>query len=189
MGSDDPPPEAMHRYADDGTPLLSRRSPIDRSESGLVSRDYQPLIGGPKLIASWPLGAAPQDDFVEQPWEIDRTDFVRVQQNILSGPNLAPVDHAPTYLVICGRGHVDAGETMTVRLANPHYSGKPYETSLEISETSPTPFLSTTVEFAPDRPDYESSDARIFPEYSLEAKVTGGCGYLQPGTSVQLWSE
>lgn len=189
MDEYEPLADAVDRFTDAGPPLLSRRSPIDRSERGLVSRDYQPITGRPNLIASWPLGSAPGDDFVEEPWPIDRTEFVAVQRNILTGPNLAPVEHAPTYLVVCGRGHVDEGETLTVRLSNRYFSGKPYEVSLDVTASEPTPFLSTTVEFAPDEPDYEDNDARIYPEYALEAKVTGGTGYLHPGTNVQLWSE
>ena len=181
--------DSPDQVAGDETPILTRRSPIDRSDSGLVSRDYQPIIGGPKLICSWPLGPAPGDDFPTGPWTINHTDFVPVQRNILTAPNLAPVDYAPTYLVACGRAHVDQGATLTLRIANRYFSGKPYETEWTVQVTEPTPFLSSTVECAPDEPDYESPEARVFPEYALEAKVEGGCGYLDPGTNVQLWSE
>ena len=183
------PPEARDRFTAAGVPLLARRSPIGRSEGNLVSRDYQPILGGPKLIASWPIGPAPNADFADRDWEIDRTTYVPIQRNILTAPNLAPVGHAPTYLVICGRGHVDPGETLSVRLSNPHFTGKPYETTTHIQETDPTAFLSTAVECAPDAPDYEDPAARVFPEYRLEARVTAGSGYLDPGTNVQLWSE
>ena len=169
--------------------MLWRRSPTDRSSSGLVSRDYQPIVGGPKLVTSWPLGPAPGQERPTDEWEITATDWTGIQTNILSAPHLAPVDHSPTYLVVCGRGHVQEGETMTLRLSNPHLSGKPYETTVEMRDATSTPFLSSTVEFAPDRPDQEDRDARQFPEYVLEAKVTGGTGYLHPGTGVQLWSE
>lgn len=177
------------RFTAEGVPLLQRRSPIDRSESGLVSRDYQPIVGGPRLVGSWPLGAQSGDRFPAADWQIDRDDFVPVQRNILTAPQLAPVDFSPAYLVVCGRGHVDAGATLTIRLSNRYYSGKPYETSLELTATESTPFLSTAVEFAPDEPDYEAAAGRIFPEYSLEAKAADGTGYLHPGTGVQLWSE
>jgi hypothetical protein len=165
------------------------RGPLEASDSRLVSRDYRPLQDGPSLITSWPVGIPPTHRGSGEHWEITDTEWTTLQRNVLSAPHLAPLDRSPTYLVVCGRGHVDDGEVLEIRLDNRHLSGKPYETTLEIAAEDSVTFTTPTVEFTPDRGVYEGSDARHYPEYSLEATVTGGTGYVNAGTNVQLWSE
>jgi len=172
--------------------MLARRSPTDRSESALASRDYQPRTGGPELVASWRLGAPPgQTEPGRVPWEITDTEYVTLQSTLLSPPYLTGVNYAPAYLTVCGRGAVDtAGETLSVELSNSVLSGKPYETEIELTNTEPGPFMTPLVECTPDRPDYESKPwGPEYPEYRLSAKVSGGTGTLDPATNVQLWSE
>jgi len=172
--------------------MLSRRSPVDRSESGLVSRDYQPRTGGPELVASWQLGSPPaQTELGDVDWEITQTEYVTLQRNILSPPYVAGSNYSPTYLVVCGRGRVDTdGETLSIELTNSHLSGKPYETEIELTNTDERPFMTPLIEVSPDRPDYEGKPwgSRV-PEYVLSAKVSGGTAHLNRATSVQLWSE
>jgi hypothetical protein len=167
---------------------LDRRTPIEHSDSGLASRDYRPLVGGPKLISSWLLGVPPSDRGDEETWEVVSREWVTLQRNVLSAPHLGTLDSAPTYLVVCGRCHVAEGTTLTIQLSNRYLSGKPYETTVTVNAEHSTPFCSPTVEFTPDRGVYEEADGRHFPEYVLQAKVSSGTGYVNAGTNVQLWS-
>jgi hypothetical protein len=173
--------------SDDG--LIERRSPLKGSDSGLASRDYAPLVGGPTLVASWPLGVPPSGRGTGETWEVSGTDWETLQRNVLSAPQLGPLDHSPTYLVVCGRAHVDPGGTLSLRLANRHLSGKPYETTLDLESEESVTFSTPAVEFTPDRGVYEGSEARHYPEYALQATVSSGTGYVNAGTNVQLWSE
>lgn len=195
----DPPPDEPHRADREiGTPradhnrMLGRRSPIDRSDSSLVSRDYQPRHGGPELVTSWPLGAPPtQTDLGAEPWEITASEDVTLQQTILSPPYVTDPNAAPAYLVVCGQGCVgSAGDELHLSLSNTSLSGKPYETEITLTNTDPNPFMTPTIEVTPDRPDYESKAWGSEPTmYVLSARVSGDAGYLDPGTNVQLWSE
>lgn len=172
--------------------MLGRRSPTEHTETGLVSRDYQPRTGGPEIVASWRLGAPPtQTELGDVDWEITETEYVTLQSNLFTHPYVTGLNFAPAYLVVCGRGHVDSeGERLSVELSNSHLSGKPYETEIELRNTDPKPFMTPLVEFTPDRPDYEGKPwGPEYQEYVLSAKVSDGSGYLDPGTNVQLWSE
>lgn len=168
---------------------VGRRSPIGRTETGLASRDYQPQLGGPRMVTSWRLGAPPHQTGVEpEPWEIDTTEPVTVQETILSPPYVTDANFAPAYLVVCGRGCAERDDdVLRVGLSNSALSGKPYETEIEVKHTDPIPFTSPLVEVTPDRPDYVAKAWSAEPtQYELTA---AGTGYLDPATNVQLWSE
>jgi choline-sulfatase len=171
--------------------MLSRRSPIGQSESGLASRDYQPRTGGPEVLASWPLGSPPDStELGHHEWEVTETEYVPLQNALFSPPFMTGHNYSPAYLVVCGRGCVDDGETLSIELSNETLSGKPYETEIELTNTDPRAFMTPLIEVTPDRPDYESKPwGPDYAEFRLSAKVSGGSGYLDPGTNVQLWSE
>lgn len=170
-------------------PRISRPPPGTDRESELVSRDYLSVIDGPQLLSSWSLGPPPGAKDVATSWEINQKEWRSIQTSILTAPQVGPLNYAPVYLVVCGRGYVEEKATLSLRLSNPHLEGKPYRTTIEIRSSSPTPFRSPAIEFLPDRPVYTNRDSQVFPEYLLEASVTDGRGYLHPGTNVQLWSE
>lgn len=176
----------------DHTRMLGRRSPIHRSDSALVSRDYQPHHGGPELVTSWALGAPPtQTSIGDEPWEITSNEDVTLQKTILSPPYLTDPHFAPAYLVVCGQGHVGAdGDVLHLSLSNTSLSGKPYETEITLTNTAPAPFMTPLVEVTPDRADYEHKAWGSSPTmYVLSACVSGTVAYLDAGTNVQLWSE
>lgn len=178
----------IDRPVDEGGP--TRRSPIGRSTSGLVSRDYRPRTRGPKLITSWPLGPAPgQTEPGDQDWEITTAEFVPIQKNRLTLPYAAPVDYAPTYLNVRGRVSVDSGATLTLRLENCQLSGKPYDVTIDLRNVTNADFQSPFVEFTPERPSEYDRYGEVYAGYELLAKVEGGAGFLDQGTSVQYWSE
>lgn len=185
-------PEAAIRAESDPNRMLSRRSPIGRSRPSLVSRDYQPRTGGPELVASWPLGPTPtQSGLGDHPWEVAETEYVTLQKNFLALPFVAPIECSLLYLNFCGRGRTGPGdETLTLRLTTDHLerSGKPYETEIDLSDAEGEYFLSPMVEFAPDTGDYRPGHD-IVSGYEFQAKVSGGTGYVDQGSAVQLWSE
>ena len=169
--------------------MLGRRSPLGETETGLSSRQYEPRLGGPQLVASWRLGAPPtQSGIAEEPWEIRTAELTRLQTTILSPPYVTDPNHGPAYLVVCGQGWVDtADDVLRVALSNSALSGKPYETEISLENTEPRPFMTPLVELTPDRPDYETKAWSNDPtKYELAA---AGDGYLHPATNVQLWSE
>lgn len=176
------------RSSDDDAAIVRRQSPVDRSQSALASRDYRPVTAGPSLISSWLLGPPPAGRGTDDVWQVG-ADWATLQRNTLSAPQLGPLDHAPTYIVVCGRAQVDEPDAaMEIHLANAHLSDKPYEASITITATDETVFTSPTVELTPDRGVYEGLEARHFPEYVLRARATGGTGTVSAGTNVQLWS-
>lgn len=173
--------------------MLSRRSPVGQSSSHLASRDYQPRTGGPELVTQWPLGPAPGQEGLSAPdWTIEVSEYAVVQTNIVNVPYLPGLECSKLYLSVCGRGYSEGG-TLSVRLENEHLSGKPYETEVAFDEDEPEYFHSPMVEFASDRrEDYTHNYAGrgdVYGGYRLLAKVEAGTGYLDQGTSVQLWSE
>ena len=168
----------------------TRRSPVGRSESGLVSRDWRPRNRGPELVASWPLGHPPgQDEPGGDDWELTDEEYVVVQKNRLTLPYAVGVDFAPSYLNVRGYGRVASGGTLWLRLANNKLDGKPYEVEIELTNATGTEFQSPFVEFTPDRPGEYGPRGEVFAGYQLRAKVEDGTAYLDQGTSVQLWSE
>ncbi|MFC6976886.1 hypothetical protein ACFQL1_22745 [Halomicroarcula sp. GCM10025709] len=172
--------------------MLARRSPVEHSDSALVSRDYQPRVGGPELLASWPLGpppaqAAPDDDA----WRITESEPITLQRNYLPVAYVAPIGCSIAYLNVCGRAWTgSAGAELTLELTTDHVqrSGEPYETSVEISGEDADYVLAPMVEFAPDTGDYEP-DGCVVAGYELRASVSGGIGFVDQGTAVHLWSE
>jgi hypothetical protein len=183
-------PHDAVRIERDRNRMLGRRSPVDQSESSLISHDYQPRTGGPELIASWPLGPAPrQREPGDIDWQISACDFVTLQKNSMLMPYIGPLDYTKIYLGVCGQAYVDAvGEELTVKLTNRNLSGKPYETDATINANSSEYFVSPMVDFAPETDEYEN-EGRLFGGYELRAKVSDGTGYIDQGTAVQLWSE
>jgi hypothetical protein len=183
------PDSACQPAGGDPNRMLSRRSPVGQSESGLASRDYQPRTGGPELIASWPLGPAPsQTSAALEDWEVSSTEFVALQRNALQLPYLGPIDYSPLYLNATGRARVDTGERLTLELANRNLSGKPYEVAVELTNDERAPFMIPTVEVAPET-DEHGVMGKEYGGYELRAKVSGGSAAVDPGTAVQLWSE
>lgn len=172
--------------------MLSRRSPVTESDAALVSRDYQPRVGGPELVASWPLGPPPsQTGPGDDDWEVTAPDYVALQRNYLTVPYVAPLGCSILYLNVCGRARTSAGDaTLTLRLTTDHLecSGEPYETTIRISDADGDYFLSPMVEFAPDTGDYKPGHD-IVAGYEFGAKTSGGSGYVDQGSAVQLWSE
>lgn len=172
--------------------MLGRRSPVGESDSALVSRDYQPRVGGPELVASWPLGPTPaQTSPGDEDWTVTSPDYVTLQKNCLQIPYVAPVECSILYLNVCGRGRTSSDDTvMTLHLATDHLTvdGEPYETTVELSAPESEYFVSPMVEIAPDTGDYDPG-GDIVASYTFEAAVSGGTGYLDQGTAVQLWSE
>ena len=172
--------------------MLSRRSPVTESDTALVSRDYQPRVGGPELVASWPLGPTPaQTSPGDSDWEVTKTDYIPLQKNLLTLPYVAPIECSILYLNFCGRARTSSDDAaLRLRLTTDHveYSGEPYETTIGVSDEDGEYFLSPMVEFAPDTGDYKPGHD-IIAGYEFEAKVSDGTGYVDQGTAVQLWSE
>lgn len=174
--------------------LVERRDPVDRSDAGLVSRDYQPRHGGPELIASWPLGPPPrQSEPGDLDWVVTDEEFVQLQRNLTVTHLVGPIEYTKIYLGVRGTGQIDtAEETFRLRLGTTHLEGDRFETEIELSNTTPEPFVTPMVEFAPDGPEYREHSfigREMYGGYVLSASVTGGTGYLDQGTSVHLWSE
>ncbi|WP_324760958.1 hypothetical protein [Haloarcula montana] len=172
--------------------MLARRSPVGKSDSALVSRDYQPRVGGPELIASWPLGPTPsQTGIGDSDWEVTESEYATLQKNFLTLPYVAPIECSILYLNVCGRARTSSADTtLTFHLTTDHveYSGEPYETAVELSDVDGDYFVSPMVEFAPDTGGYRHGHD-IVAGYELEAKAVGETGYVDQGTAVQLWSE
>lgn len=170
---------------------LDRDSPIYRSPSGLVSRDYQPLTHGPELLASWPLGPAPrQSGPGDVDWEITSEEYVTVQKNRLLLPYAGVVERAPLYLNVRGHSTVTPETTLTLELRTTHLrEGKPYDVSIALAHEEGDDFQTPFVEFAPERPgDYEKL-GEMYAGYEFRAKVDGDTGRLDQGTNVALYSE
>jgi hypothetical protein len=173
---------------------IERRDPTEHSDSGLLSRDYQPRHRGPELIASWPLGPPPsQIEPGNVDWEVTSDEFVQLQRNLTVTPFVGPIEHSKIYLGVRGTARVETeGETLTIRLETTHLEGSEYETEIDLSNTSMQPFMTPMVEFAPDARDYREHTfigREMYSGYVLSAAVTNGIGYLDQGTSVHLWSE
>jgi len=169
--------------------MLGRESPVERSSSGLASRDYRPRTGGPELVASWPLGPSPsQEGPGAEDWTVGSTEPVVLQRNYLQLPYLGPIDYSPLYLNVMGSAYVDAGERLTLTLANRHLSGKPYECAVELTNDERKPFVLPMSEVAPETAEH-GVEGKEYGSYELRAAVSGGTGHVDPGTAVQLWSE
>lgn len=171
-----------------------RRSPAAQSESGLVSRDYQPRHGGPELIASWPLGPAPdQTNLGNVDWEVTNDEFVQLQRNLTVTPFVGPIEQNKIYLGVRGTSRVGTeGETLSIQLQTTPLEGDEYETEIDLTNTSMQPFMTPMVEFTPDARDYREHTfigREMYSGYVLSAAVSDGTGYLDQGTSVHLWSE
>ncbi|WP_254274415.1 hypothetical protein [Haloarcula marina] len=179
------------KVTDEFERTLDRPSPVERSPSGLVSRDYRPLTRGPDLIASWPLGPAPrQSEPGDVDWQIASEEYVTIQKNRLTLPYAGDVERAPLYLNVRGRVRVTPGATLTVHLRTTHLrEGKPYDVRITLSNDEADDFQTPFVEFAPERPGDYADLGEVYAGYELEAKVTDGNGYLDQGTSVALYSE
>lgn len=189
---------------DEGTPtpivpdtasnrLVERRDPVPQSTAGLLSRDYQPRTGGPELIASWPLGTPPEQDAPGgDPWRIRVTDYVQLQRNLTVNHFLGPIEYTKLYLGVRGRGHVENGGSLTLKLEQLHLEGEEYETQIDLTNDSGAPFITPMVECTPDARDYREHSfigREMYGGYVLSAKITSGTGYLDQGTAVHLWSE
>lgn len=173
--------------------IVDRRDPVPRSESGLLSRDYQPRSGGPELITSWPLGAPPeQGQPGGDPWRIRGEEFVQIQRNLTVNHFLGPIEFTKLYLGVRGRGHVKDGGTLTLKLTQIHLEGAEYETSIDLTNETEAPFMTPMVECTPDKRAYREHSfigREMYGGYVLSAKATDGVGYLDQGTAVHLWSE
>lgn len=173
--------------------LQNRRAPDEHSRSGLVSRDYQPRHGGPELVTSWPLGTPPgQSRPGGDDWSIESEEFVQLQRNLTVNHFLGSIEFTKLYVGVRGRGRVDGEGTLTLRLEPIHLTGEEYRTSIELSNEDDAPFMTPMVEFTPDARDYREHSfigREMYGGYVLSAKVTGGTGYLDQGTAVNLWSE
>lgn len=171
-----------------------RRSSMERSETGLVSRDYQPRHGGPELLASWPLGPTPaQTEPGNVDWEVTSEEFVQLQRNLTLTHLLGPIDYTALYVGVRGTGRIDTpGETLLLALEPTHLEGDEFETTIQLTNTTDEPFVTPMVEFTPDRRAYGEHSfigSEMYGGYVLSAAVSGGTGYLDQGTSVHLWSE
>lgn len=175
--------------------MHDQRSLVEQSDSALVSRSYQPRTGGPELVASWPLGPTPdQTEPGAEPWSISSTEYVQIQRNLFTLPYLGPIESSRIYLNVCGRGYIKGEEcSLTLRLSCNNVSGKAHRTMIELPNDESERFLSPMIEVAPDDPnaygDHEFIGREMYSGYVLSAKVNDGIGFLDQGTSVQLWSE
>ncbi|MFC6734077.1 MULTISPECIES: hypothetical protein [unclassified Haladaptatus] len=173
--------------------LVARRDPVPQSESGLLSRDYQPRHGGPELITSWPLGPAPgQTEPGNVDWEVTESSWVQLQRNLTVNHFLGPIEYTKIYAGVRGRARVEGGGTLSLRLEPLHLEGDEYETTITLTNVADEPFMTPMVEFTPDRRDYREHSfigREMYGGYVLSAKVEDGIGYLDQGTGVHLWSE
>lgn len=174
--------------------MVQRRPPTEHSESGLLSRDYQPSHGGPELIASWPLGPTPdQTEPGDVDWEVTGDEFVQLQRNLTVNNFLGPFEEAKVYAGVRGRARVEGGGTLTLKLDTVHLEGDGYETEIDLVNEESEPFITPMVEFLPDdRNDYREHSfigREMYGGYAFSAKVEGGTGYVDQGTAVHLWSE
>lgn len=173
--------------------MLPRRDPVEQSEAGLVSRDYQSRHGGPKLIASWPLGPAPgQTEAGNVTWTVTSDEFVQLQRNLTVNHLLGPIEYTKIYAGVRGRGHVTGCGTFTLRLRTLHLEGAEYEIEIGLTNTDAEPFMTPMIEFTPDARDYREHTfigREMYGGYVFEAKVSHGTGHLDQGTAVHLWSE
>ncbi|WP_433627537.1 hypothetical protein [Halomicrococcus sp. NG-SE-24] len=173
--------------------LVDRRDPVDRSQSGLVSRDYQPRRGGPELVASWPLGTPPRQSRPGNvDWKVESEEFVQLQRNLTVNHFLGPVEFTKLYVGVRGRGRVEGDGTLALRLEPIHLEGEEYRTTVELADGSDAPFVTPMVEFTPDAPDYRQHTfigREMYGGYVLSARAIDGTGYLDQGTAVHLWSE
>lgn len=173
--------------------MVQRRDPVEHSESGLVSRDYQPRHGGPELVASWPLGTAPgQTCPGDMDWEIESGGFTQLQRNLTVNHFLGPIEYTKLYVGVRGRGRVENSGELTIRLEPLHLEGEAYRTTISLTNETDEPFMTPMVEFTPDEQTYREHTfigREMYGGYVLSAKVEGGTGYLDQGTAVHLWSE
>jgi hypothetical protein len=127
-------------------------------------------------------------------WEIDTMEYTLIQKNTLQLPYLGPLDYAPLYLNVCGRGYVEPdGAVLSLSLADTQLSGKAYRTTLELENDTRKPFASSMIEVAPETTDETHAaydkPGHLYGGYELKAKVSDGTGYIDQGTCVQVWSE
>lgn len=173
--------------------LIDRRDPVERSERGLLSRDYQPRHGGPELIASWPLGPAPsQTEPGNVDWEVTREEYVQLQRNLTVNQFLGPIEYTKIYAGVRGRGRIEDGGVLSLRLEPLHLEGEEYRTTITLTNDGDEPFMTPMVEFTPDARDYRDHSfigREMYGGYVFSAKVDGGTGYLDQGTAVHLWCE
>lgn len=185
---------AVDGIAADRNRMLGRRPPTGTSDSGLVSRDYQPRTGGPELLASWPLGPAPsQEEPGDVDWVVRDKEYAVLQKNVFVMPYAGPVDYSMLYLCVCGWARVDGADAeLSLKLEHSDLSGKPYETTVPLANEDRTPFLSPMVELSPDSQgawENFGNLSKMYTGYVLSGKASGGVGYLDQGTNVQLWCE
>jgi hypothetical protein len=177
----------LHRpKSGDPNRMLSRSSPVTESETGLVSRDWQPRHGGPELIAAWPLGHPPER-YGDDEWDVPPGETV-LQRNVFHLPYTGGVDYAPLYINVVGRAYHDSGDELTLTLDCEHLSGDEFTSSVDLTTESEEPFVSPMVEFTPEVESYTSL-GRIFGEYSLTVTADTAGGHVNQGTGVHLWSE
>ncbi|WP_435361682.1 hypothetical protein [Haloarchaeobius sp. DFWS5] len=173
--------------------IVERRDPVDQSESGLVSRDYQPRHGGPELIASWPLGPTPsQTEPGAVDWEVTSSEYVQLQRNLTVNHFLGPIEYTKIYAGIRGRGRVEGGGTLSLKLEPIHLEGDEFQTEITLTNDDDEPFMTPMVEFTPDGRVYREHSfigREMYGGYVFSAKVEDGTGYLDQGTAVHLWSE
>lgn len=173
--------------------IVDRRDPVPESESGLVSRDYQPRHGGPEMVASWPLGAPPtQEGLGDDDWTVESEEFVTLQRNLTVTNFLGAIEYTKLYGGVRGRVRVSDGATLYLRFESIHLEGDQYETTVEFTCTQPSPFITPMIEFTPDARDYRDHSfigREMYGGYELEARVEDGTGYVDQGTAVHLWSE
>lgn len=173
--------------------IVTRRDPVEQSESALVSRDYQPRHGGPELIASWPLGPAPRQSAPgDVDWEVRSETFTQLQRNLTVTHLLGPIEYTKLYAGVRGRGRVEGGGELALRLEPLHLEGEAFQTSIALTNDTDEPFVTPMVEFTPDARtyrDHEFIGREMYGGYALSARAENGTGYLDQGTAVHLWSE
>lgn len=183
---DDADTDPNDREAIDLAP--ERPSPIDASESGLVSRDYRPRTPGPELVTSWPLGPAPTADSLDETdWQIETADYVSLQRVRLSLPYLGGHDFAPLYLNVVGHVTVETDATLSLWLTQRHLDGEHYELNVDLARTGN--FQTPMIEVAPDDPEAIEQGREVYGGFTLRARVEDGSATVGSGTAVQLFTE
>lgn len=174
-----------------GSPVdgaTKRPSPLDASDSGLVSRDYRPRTTGPELVTSWPLGHPPTAETLDETdWHIESGEYVTLSQIQFSLPYLGGHDFTPLYLNVVGHAAVSGDATLSLWLDQHHLDGDHYEIEVDLTRTGS--FQTPMVEVAPDDPAAIKQGREVYAGVDLRARVEGGTATVDQSTAIQLFSE
>lgn len=108
-----------------------------------------------------------------------------MQRNLTVTHLVGPIEYTKIYPGVRGTGQIDtAEETFRLRLRTTHLEGDRFETEIELSITTPEPFVTPMVEFAPDGPEYREHSfigRELSGGYVLSASGNRGNRLPRPG--------